>query len=383
MNHRAPGDDMVKPLRAALWRSMLRDLPYRRVEELGGRYVYILSDRWGYPGNGMPPPYEDFGAWERFVRAAARTSRRADGEVLWDVWNEPNESWFWRGTPEQLYETYRIAENVLRQELGPDAMVGGPSVYGWRSDWIDGLLEYCRTNGCQVNVLSWHELSNGSIPAIEDRLKWARENLLESSRYRALRIRELHVNEAITAVDQYRPGSVLGVMHYLEAGGADAAARTCWDDLSGKSNCYNDNLAGLLVPGTSEPRSVWWATKAYADGAGSRVLTRFSDPHVVGLASSRSDEPRSAQLLIAHMRGHSRRQVDVRITFRKLRELGFLRGEHRLRVEIDRFPDTGELPLAKPRGRRPAVVPIVDGEATLTLHDVRMHEAYRLRLQSE
>jgi hypothetical protein len=169
-------------------------------------------------------------------------------------------------------------------------------------------------------------------------------------------------------------------MHYLEAGRADAAARTCWDDLSGKSNCYNDNLAGLLEPGSSKPRSVWWATKAYADGVGSRVLTRFSDPHVVGLASSRSDEPRSAQLLIAHMRGHSRGQVDVKITFRKLRKLGFLRGARRLRVEIERFPDTGELPLARPRGRRPAVVPIEDGEATMTLHDVRMHEAYRLRL---
>jgi hypothetical protein len=100
MNKRAPHDDMVKPLGPALWRSTLRDLPYRRVQEVGGRYVYILSDRWGYPGDGMPPPYEDFGGWERFVREAARTSRRADGEVLWDVWNEPNQSWFWQGTPE-------------------------------------------------------------------------------------------------------------------------------------------------------------------------------------------------------------------------------------------------------------------------------------------
>jgi hypothetical protein len=40
------------------------------------------------------------------------------------------------------------------------------------------------------------------------------------------------------------------------------------------------------------------------------------------------------------------------------------------------------LPLAKPRGRQPAVISIEDGEATLTLHDVRMHEAYRLRLSA-
>jgi xylan 1,4-beta-xylosidase len=376
---RRPGDEMIEPLAPALWRGKLRDVPYQRVQDVGGRYTYVLSDRWGYPGTGQRPPYEDFGAWERFVRKTARASRRGK-DVLWDVWNEPNEGHFWQGTPEQLYETYRIAENVLRQEIGPDVIVGGPSTLGWRSDWIVGLLEWCLARGCQVNVLSWHELTSGPIPAIRDRLRFARQSLLESSRYAPLNIRELHVNEAGIAADQYRPGELLGVMHYLEAGRADAAARTCWDEVSGGSNCYSDTLAGLLVPRTFEPRSTWWATKAYADGAGSRVLTRFSDPHLVGLASSRSDAPRTAQLLIAHTRGHAAQELDVRVTFRRLGALGFLRGKHKLRVRIERFPDSGELPLTAPRGRRPAVLPIEDGEATLVLHDVRMHEAYRLRL---
>jgi hypothetical protein len=380
MDNRRPADELIDPLAPALWRGKLRDVPYGRVEELGGRYTYVLSDRWGYPGAGHRAPYEDFAAWERFVRRTARGARR--GDVLWDIWNEPNDSWFWQGTREQLYETYRIAENVLRQELGPDVVVGGPSTLGWRSDWMIGLLEYCLARGCQVNVLSWHELTSGPIPGIRDRLEYARGALLESSRYRALNIREIHVNEAGIAADQYRPGELLGVMHYLEAGGADAAARTCWDDLSGTSNCYNDTLAGLLVPRSFEPRSAWWATKAYADGADSRVLTRFDDPHVVGLGSSRSDEPRTAQLLIAHLRGHGAQELDVRVTFRRLGALSFLRGKRRVRVRIERFPDTGELALPAPRGRRAALVPIEDGEATLTLHDVRMHEAYRLRLSA-
>lgn len=378
MDRLNPGSDMIEPLAPALWRGKLRDVPYDRVQEIGGRYTYVLSDRWGYPGHGIPAPYEDYGAWERFVRKTARMSRR--GNVVWDIWNEPNEPHFWQGTPEQLYETYRIAENVLRQELGPDVLVGGPSTYGWRSDWLTGLLEYCRLRGCQVNVLSWHELTGSSIPAIEDHLSYARAELAESSAYVGLRIQELHVNEALIAADQYRPGELLGVMHYLEAGGADAAARTCWPALDGESNCYNDTLAGLLVPGTFERRAAWWATKAYSDGVGSRVLSRFTDPHVVGIASSTSDRPRSAQLLIAHIRGHRREQVDVKVTFRKLRTLGFLRGERRLRVEIERFPDWGERPLGRLRTRKPAVVAIDDGEATLTLHGVAQHEAYRLRL---
>jgi xylan 1,4-beta-xylosidase len=381
MDMRRPADELIAPLSPQLWRGKLRDVPYNRVEEVGGRYTYVLSDRWGYPGGGHRPPYEDFGAWRRFVRKTARGARRGK-DVLWDVWNEPNEAHFWQGTPEQLYETYRIAENVLRQEIGPDVLVGGPSTLGWHPEWLVGLLDWCVARGCQVNVLSWHELTSGPIPAIADRLRFARTALLESSRYAALNIQEIHVNEVGTPGDQYRPGELLGVLHYLEAGGADAAARTCWPDVGGGDNCYNDTLAGLLVPRTFEPRSTWWATKAYADGSGSRVLTRFSDPHLVGLGSSRSDEPRTAQLLIAHTRGHNARQLDVKVTFRRLDRIGWLRGKRRLRVRIERFPDYGEQPLPLPRRRRDALVAIEHGEAALTLHDVRMHEAYRLKLSA-
>jgi xylan 1,4-beta-xylosidase len=303
---------------------------------------------------------------------------------VWDVWNEPNHTYFLQGTQEQLYETYRVAWQALHDELGDRAVVAGPSTSEWRPDWMIGLLDWCSFHGCEVNVLNWHELDGGSIPGIADHVEQARQ-MLESSRYGALMIREIHVNETIWADDQYRPGELLGTMHYLEAGGADASARACWDDGRGTNNCLNHTLSGLLMPDTLEPRSTWWATKAYADGAGSRTLTRFSDPHVVGLASSASDRPESAQLLIAHLErrprpsggGHS--EVHVRVTLRNLRSLSFLRGTRRVHVEIEKFPDRGELPLAAPRRRRSTNVEIDHGEATFTLHHVRLHEAYRLR----
>ncbi len=71
--------------------------------------------------------------------------------------------------------------------------------------------------------------------------------------------REIHVNEVVGEDDQYLPAENLGYLHYMERGGADAAARACWPANDGESNCYNDSLAGLLVPETSQPRSVWWA----------------------------------------------------------------------------------------------------------------------------
>lgn len=70
----------------------------------------------------------------------------------------------------------------------------------------------------------------------------------------------------------------------------------------------------------------------------------------------------------------------MRVTFRKLSALGFLRGSKRVKIAIEAFPATGESPLARPRVRRSKVHRIRNGEVSLTLHDVRLHAAYRLRL---
>ena len=381
MNAQTPPDDRIVPLAPTLWRSRFIDVPYKRAMRLGGRYTFVLSNRYGYPGDGARAPYEDWKRWRRLVRNAARNNRNR--QIVWDVWNEPDLEHFWRGTREQYYETYRIAYEELRAVLGPDVTVSGPSTTSYRPDWIEGLLSWCQTRGCQVNALSWHELSRGSIPAVGDRVSATREQFLENPRWRGLGLRELHVSEAVGEHDQYLPGENVGYLGYLEKGGADAAARACWPSLDGQSNCYNDTLAGLLVPGTSQPRSVWWATRAYAEGAASRVLTRFGDSHVVGLASSGSAKPDSAQLLIANLKRRtgsrrSRSSVNVRVTLRKVSRLSFLRRAKRVKVAIEKFPATGEAPLTAPRRRRASKARIRDGEVLFTLHGVRPHEVYRL-----
>jgi len=381
-----PGDHRIEPLQPSLWRGKLEDVPYGRAHRLGGRYTYVLSDRWGYPGElfSPQPPYADFGAWRDFVERVAERARKGE-DLVFDVWNEPNHPHFWTGTREQLYETYRIAWETLHRILGPDVVVSGPSTSYFSPEWIGGLVKHCRARGCRVDALSWHEFPRGSIPAIEDRVKQARSRWADNPRFASVDVDEIHLNEVVGARDQYLPAETLGYMRYMERGGVDAAARACWAGLDGVSNCYNETLGGLLVPGTFAPRSVWWTTRAYADGARSRVLTRFSDPYVVGIGSRESASAGTAQVLIGHLerRVGSRRSpaaTDVRITLRKLSALGFLRGATRVKVSIEGFPATGEAALAAPRRRRGKVHRIRDGEVALTLHDVRLHEAYRLLL---
>jgi xylan 1,4-beta-xylosidase len=89
----------------------------------------------------------------------ARVAQSAQGlDVLWDVWNEPNTGTFWQGTREQFFETYLRAYGVLRDQLGPDAWIGGPSITLYDHAFLAEFLDFCVANACEVNFLSWHEL---------------------------------------------------------------------------------------------------------------------------------------------------------------------------------------------------------------------------------
>jgi hypothetical protein len=369
----SPPTELVRPLRPRLWRSDLTRAPYERVVELGASYELVLSDLWGYPASGWGgrgPPYADLGKWERFVRRTARSQRGR--ELLWDVWNEPNGLGFWDGTREQFFRVYEVAERTLRAVLGRDVEVGGPSTVGADRAWLEGLLAHCRRHGCRVGFLSWHENlePDDQIAAITGRLRRVRAALL--LRYRDVGLRTIQINEVVGPADQYRPGEILGYLHHLEAGGADAAARSCWPDASGSSSCSNGTLDGLLAPG-ARPRAAWWAYERYADGVAARVPSSSSDPAVASLASARLESRVAAQLLLARLdRARRARPLTVGL---ELAGVESLSADGRVLVSVRRLPDSGEAALEEPAPVQREELELDDGALRLRAGALRPHEA--------
>jgi hypothetical protein len=373
----SPPDRLVRPLRPRLWRSSPGRAPLERVASLGARYQLVLSDGWGNPKDGWGahgPPWRDLEVWRRFAVRTARGARPAPAE--WDVWNEPDNPAFWNGTREQFFRVYETAERALRKELGPDAVVGGPSTTKPLPAWLGGLLEYCRRRGCRVDFLSFH----ANLQPYE------RIEAL-SGTVRRLRRRygkRIEVNEAVGPADQYRPGEILGFLHHLEAGGADAAARSCWPDLAGGDNCSNGTLEGLLTP-AGEPRSAWWAYRAYADGVGARVPGGSDDPAVAVLASARTAGGGGPQVLLARLdrveAGAGPVQVDL--TLRGLAGAPGLRGARRAVASVALLPDSGEAPLSEPRPVARHELAIGAGEVTLRAGALAPHEAMLVTLRPD
>jgi xylan 1,4-beta-xylosidase len=311
----APSDDLLLPLKPTAWRSSESSAPADRVRALGASQTIVLSDHWSYPAHGwrpVGPPWTQPDRYADWLRRFARPYK-GRGLLYWDIWNEPDYKVFWDGTREQFYETFAIAERVLREELGSAARIVGPSTTRWRLDWIKGLADFCLRRGCRFDAVSWHDLPNDmrSLPRLSERLARTRD-LLSRVRYRALRVREFHVNEIMGQRIQFKPGAAVGYFSELEDGRADVAIKSCWPDSSGRVNCEGQTLDGLLDWDTGRPRSLWYTWRAYADGRSSRVHSDSSDERIAVLASGRSRHPEEAQLLVGNI-GTTRRQASVRL----------------------------------------------------------------------
>ena len=364
-----PSDELVRPLAPRLWRSDLARAPLDRVLALGARYQLVLSDLWGYPSgnwNGRGPPWADLAAWERFVR---RVAREHEGKAIsWDIWNEPNGPTFWSGGRERFFRTYAVANRALREELGEEVEIAGPSVSRYSPEWIDAFLGHCLAARCRIAALAWHENLRPEDPleGIAAHLSDARSRALADPRYAELGMKQIHVNEYTGAVDRYLPGEAVAYLSQLEAGGADLAALSCWT----AEDCAPSGLGGLVSPAEGAPRAVWWAHRWYAQGAGARVRSESSNPAVAVLASAPAEG--EVQVLLGHVAPRPAVEAPQPLTIDMT--LSGLPVSGIARATIDRLPASGAVPVNPDRIDEREVT-IEEGGLRLEVPALGVHQA--------
>lgn len=382
-----PLDEMIMPLKPKQWRTGEKNpLVYERIKKTGARTQIVLSDFWGYPGlnTNRPWSYENYSEFEEFVRQVARTHN--SNEVIWDVWNEPDDPKlpFWKGTFLQFCETYLRAYKILRQELGPDAIIGGPSFSRYNKSRLKDFLDYCATNGCEVNFLSWHELDDRRISGIADRLDEARKLFVDNPAYKNLKIKEIQINEIVGSRAQNSPGAILGYFYYLEKGKADGASKACWENSGSEYNCYNDTLDGLLRGSDLLPTSAWWVYKAYADGIDLRVRADSTNPHLIGLGSAGSNSANQAQILVGYYRESSSQAVtaNVSLNLKNIDKLPFVSNVQNLNVKIEKIQNSGERAVKSLELVSQDIFPNKNNSIRLSINDISVNEVYLVTISN-
>jgi len=369
-----PPAERIRHLAPALWRSNeLRQ--HDAIRSWGAKFESVLSDGWGYPLEGSwKPPHEYPAAWDAFVRRIAEVTRGK--EIYWDIWNEPDTRGSWRGPREAFFATWVRAAQILRQTLGPDTMIGGPSTSSFQPAFFDAFLTYCQSARCKVNFLCWHELEPWSdIALVARNARNARRDYVDTPRFRALGLTEIHVNEYVGEVDQYRPAELLAFLFYLEHGGADFASRSCWG-----RHCEDNSIDGIIDAATRQPRAAWWIHALYAAGCEHRVRSVSDYGHVVVIAQALPAGSGQVQALIGYY-GHegataARLPVDVRLT-----GLSHVAKGRRVRVKLLRIPDVGPQTVTALPVLSEQVLQVVDDQVAVALNGLAIHEACAIRVE--
>lgn len=154
--------------RAGAWDWRVTD---EMVAALGAHDVHILG-RLGYsvgwatadPGDGnseqsMSMP--SIVAWERYIRATV--TRYRDRVDHWEIWNEPDNAPFWKGTPNpKAYATLLRSAYRTIKAVDPDAVVLNGGVSPFDTRFLSGLADAGAWNF--FDVLALHPYTDPTKP---------------------------------------------------------------------------------------------------------------------------------------------------------------------------------------------------------------------------
>jgi len=109
-----------------------------------------------YRGNSTPPKSQ--AEWAELIDAFMRHQIERFGidevrQWFFEVWNEPNLDYFWRGTQAQYFEMYKTTALTLKK-IDKRLKVGGPATAG--VGWITEFLDFCAKEKVPVDFVATH-----------------------------------------------------------------------------------------------------------------------------------------------------------------------------------------------------------------------------------
>ena len=149
------------------WHSLDTWVSQAQAHHVGVDYIFLNTPQWastrptescnnGPHGCAAPPNPAD---WEEFVTAIVT---RYKGKISsYELWNEPNVSGYWTGTPQQMVDMASKAYRIIKS-VDPNALVVSPSASstGWPAPadaWLDQYLS--AGGGKYADVIGWHGYS--------------------------------------------------------------------------------------------------------------------------------------------------------------------------------------------------------------------------------
>jgi len=125
---RAGGAQLGAPSRGWIWNEYKGRLQstlnnYHTSRKYGANFVILPHDIWGTDhansSTVWPGTNGNWADWDKFVKqlmADLKANNALEG-LVWDIWNEPDGTFFWKGTQQQWIDLYVRTHKAIRYVL--------------------------------------------------------------------------------------------------------------------------------------------------------------------------------------------------------------------------------------------------------------------------
>lgn len=356
-----PSDSLVTPLKLNLIREEpFSGYPFRDYSRVsvGGFYQTEISNVWKFrapwPGDGG-----SWSAWETMAKSYAQQAVAQNKHPQYEIWNEPDQSFFWGRSVSQYEQMWKHAYQAIRS-VDPNAVIVGPSTAQFSDNGfldVPEFLTWAKANKVLPSVVSFHEFNSGYVISdVNDLKAFGAKNGIDVSR--------VSTNEYSNESEATRPGALPRYFGGIETAGVESAARSCWGD-----NCFNNSLDGLLANG--KPLSTWWTYQRYAAMQGTVVSTKSGSV----LDAVASEQAGVAYALVGK-RGSS--SGTMSIVLNNLDDIAGLASGGKVHVLAERIANSGTTASSGPTTALNANYTLSSGNLTLSLPNFNAYDAYAI-----
>ena len=284
---------------------------------------------------------DNFSQWINEVTGVYNEALTNNFQVYaWIPWNEPDGQWTGTYTTAEYYAAHQVAYQTIKA-LNPNARIEAPECSSFNFSYITAFLSYCQSNNCVPDVVSWHELTDGSPPDIEGHTSQLQTWLQTNG-----------IGARPLAITEYQGGSYGGLVTYNPAqttiyiakmersvtNGFLYGLHSDWNQ-TGSDPTFKASLGDTADASSSSfPRGSWWVYNGYKDLTGRLVQTTTTGATLVdALAGADSVMDRSVILI-----GNATTSAQIiGFTLTNLNQANFLIRDGKVHVHMEAYGSNG------------------------------------------
>jgi len=251
-------------------------------------------------------PYEDLGIDDylpKVDKIVKEVSADPNGDrFVYIPFNEPDQIWYKLDVADQaqyeinrdrFFKDWKTVYQRIRA-IDPDARIAGPNEAGYHTRLLKDFLAFAKRENVLPQVMTWHELSSGSLRDFQGHY----DNYRSLERELGIAPLKINIDEYANRRDLSVPGQLVQWVSMFERNKV-YANQAYWDAAG--------NMDGNVVR-SNIPNGGWWLFRWYAGLTGDTVRVTPPQPNTIdtlqGLASLDTSR-RQAQVLLGGSAGDS------------------------------------------------------------------------------